>query len=79
MGDHARNRISEREFEEALRPWGGEKGLEPPGDEGEQDDSDLPEELPEHVTDDDVFSERDFETIERAFPAEGDPFWDVKA
>ena len=48
------------------------------GEESEPDQSGLPDESPEQVTDDDIFSERGFEAIEQAFPAEDDPIWDVE-
>ena len=57
---------------------GRRESLEPSGDESEPDESGLPEESPERVTDDEIFSERDFEVIERAFPADDDPFWEVE-
>ena len=34
--------------------------------------------LPEEVTDDDIFGEEDFEVLERAFPADDSPYWDVE-
>ena len=59
------------------RCGGGDRGF---GEEAEDapDELDLPEVSPEEVTDDEVFSERDFEAIEKAFPADDDPFWEVE-
>ena len=34
--------------------------------------------LPEKVTDDDIFGEEDFETLEKAFPADNSPYWEVE-
>ena len=34
--------------------------------------------LPEEVTDDDIFGEEDFETLEKEFPADDSPYWDVE-
>ena len=34
--------------------------------------------LPEEVTDDDIFGEEDFEAVEKAFPADDSPYWDVE-
>ena len=34
--------------------------------------------LPEEVTDDDIFGEEDFEVLEKAFPADNSPYWDVE-
>ena len=30
------------------------------------------------MTEDEIFAEEDFEAIEKCFPADNDPFWDVE-
>ena len=82
MGDLVTEKLDEEEYREEMRRFGetpdGERIAKGDGDEeSEPDESGLPEESPEHVTDDDIFSERDFEAIEKVFPAEDDPFWEV--
>ena len=80
MDDAVVERVSEEEYQRAMAPWGGARDasevIEGFGEEAEDapDELDLPEVSPEEVTDDEVFSERGFETIEKAFPADDDPF-----
>ena len=84
MDDRVVDRMSEEEYQRAVAPWGGAQvaaeAVEGFGEEIEDapDELDLPEVSPEEVTDDEVFSERDFEAIEKAFPADDDPFWEVE-
>ena len=84
MDDAVVERVSEEEYQRAMAPWGGARDaevvIEGFGEEAEDapDELDLPEVSPEEVTDDEVFSERDFEAIEKAFPADDDPFWEVE-
>ena len=84
MDDYPRDRISEEEYREKMRPWGGARSLEDAvrglgeGEGEEPDELDLPDESPEQVTDDDIFSERDFQTIEEAFPADNNPLWEIE-
>ena len=84
VDDRVTDRMSEEEYQRAVAPWGGAQvaaeAVEGFGEEIEDapDELDLPEVSPEEVTDDEVFSERDFEAIEKAFPADDDPFWEVE-
>ena len=83
MGEPVTEKLDEDEYREEMRRF----GKTPDGDriesgneeeESEPDESGLPSSSPEQVTDDDLFSERDFEGIDRAVPPDDDPFWEVE-